>query len=92
MSDLIEFIVEVSLDLILEFFHARRRSKGMKVFSVLILFTLVTGLLVLSYLFRAEHSLFYFFSATGSLLGLYLLYLIRRYIKDFERNSVNKEV
>lgn len=89
MSDLIEFLIEIFLDMVFGLLHGERTSRKVKTVVCVLLFIMVTGLLVLSYAFREDIVLFYICSVTGSILGIYLLFLLRITFKEF--GSIGKK-
>ncbi|SFC66572.1 hypothetical protein SAMN04488102_1175 [Alkalibacterium subtropicum] len=87
MSDLVELLLDFVLDGLIEVIHIKRKATAVRIILSLALFSLVTGLLVLSYVNREQESLFYTLSLTGSFLGLLLLFILRQFAAEYRKKK-----
>lgn len=85
MSELIEFLVEIFLDGVIEVPQLNKSPKTVRLVIYFVIFSIVSGLLYLSFIMREDVVIFLTFSITGSLLGLWLLFSINNYAKDYKQ-------
>lgn len=86
MSDLIEVLIDIVLELGIISIDSRRESFVVRIIIYLILFSIVAALVLLAYLNRTHKPLFYTFSISGSLLGIWLLVLLRDLKNESKRS------
>ncbi|WP_423189263.1 hypothetical protein ACO1PF_11835 [Alkalibacterium sp. f15] len=85
MSDLIEFLVEIFIDGIIEGATSNKSPKTVRLVIYFVIFSVVSGFLYLSFVMREDIVMFLTFSITGSLLGLWLLFMLNNYAKDYKQ-------
>lgn len=82
MSDLVEFLVELFIEGIIEVAQSSKSPKIVRFIIYFILFSIVSAFLWLSFIMREDIVLFLTFSLTGSILGLWLLHLLKNHAKE----------
>ncbi|OJF94028.1 hypothetical protein [Alkalibacterium sp. 20] len=85
MSDLIEFLVEVFLEGVIEVAQSNKSPKTVRLAIYFVIFSVVSGFLYLSFVMREDIVMFLTFSITGSLLSLWLLFMLNNYAKDYKQ-------
>ena len=85
MSDLIEFIVEIFLEGVVELARSKKTPVYLRIAIYFLFFSVVVGFLILSFMMRHEPILFFTFSIIGSGLGIWFLFMLKDFAKDYKK-------